>query len=359
VTKAEWLIQNHEGVAAAAREGRLCLGGPESFTLARLSGGTVHAIDHANASATGFYAPFDLAWEENLLALVGVAPSSMPRIVDSCGLIAKTAASEFGARVPIASMCGDQQAAMFGLGCVRRGATKCTYGTAAMVNTNTGSSLALGGAGTYPLVAWSREGKPVWTVEGNVTTAGAAIQWLRDGLAVVDDATETSDLAESVSDSGGVWAVPAFQGLGTPFDETRARAAVGGLSRGSTRAHVVRAMLEGIAQRVADVADAVWEPTGPAEALRADGGASRNDFLLQLQADVLGVPVERSAFSDGSALGAARLAGVAIGMLDENDVGNDWNPDRVFEPRISDDERASLRAAWKKRLELVSRDLVD
>jgi glycerol kinase len=359
VTKAEWLMQNHEGVASAAREGRLCLGGPESFTLARLSGGSVHAIDHANASATGFYAPFDLAWEENLLALVGVAPSAMPTIVDSCGLIAETDSSQFGARVPIASMCGDQQAAMFGLGCVQHGATKCTYGTAAMVNTNTGSSLALGGAGTYPLVAWSREGKPVWTIEGNVTTAGAAIQWLRDGLAVVDDAAETSDLAESVSDSGGVWAVPAFQGLGTPFDETRARAAVGGLSRGSTRAHVVRAMLEGIAQRVTDVADAVWEPTGPADALRADGGASRNDFLLQLQADILGVPVERSSFSDGSALGAARLAGVAIGMLDEDDVGNDWNPDRVFEPRISADERASLRAAWKKRLELVSRDLVD
>ncbi len=357
VTKAEWLVRTNERVAAAARDGRLCLGGPESFTVARLSGGAVHAVDHANASTTGFYAPFDLKWEESLLGLAGVEPAWMPTIVDSCGEIATTTEEVFGARVPIAGMCGDQQAAMFGLGCVQPGATKCTYGTAAMVNVNTGANLALGGSGTYPLVAWSRDGVPTWAIEGNVTTAGAAVQWLRDGLAVVSDAAETSDLALSVADNGGVWAVPAFQGLGTPYDEGRARAAVGGLSRGTQRAHVVRAMLEGIAQRVADVAAGVWEPTGPADVIRADGGASRNDFLLQFQADILGVPVERSSFSDGSALGAARLAAVAVGLTDQADVGRDWHPDRVFEPNMSDDERQMLRAAWKKRLELVSQDL--
>jgi glycerol kinase len=359
VTKAEWLVRNHEGVAAAAREGRLCLGGPESFTVARLSGGAVHAVDHSNASSTGFYAPFDLKWEETLLGLAGIDPAWMPKIVDSSGEIATTTTQAFGAVVPIAGMCGDQQASMYGLGCLDQGSTKCTYGTAAMVNTNTGPSLALGGAGTYPLVAWSRAGSVVWTIEGNVTTAGAAVQWLRDGLAVVDDATETSELAESVADNGGVWAVPAFQGLGTPFEEGRARAAVGGLSRGTTRAHVVRAMLEGIAHRVADVAAAVWEPTGPADVMRADGGASRNDFMMQFQADLLGVPVERSALSEGSALGAARLAGVAIGIVDESDIMSSWAPDRLFEPRIGADQRESLRAAWKKRLDLVSQDLVD
>lgn len=359
VTKAEWLVRNDERVAAAAREGRLRLGGPETYTVARMSGGAAHAVDHANASSTGFYAPFDLAWEENLLGLVGIDPAWMPTIVDSCGEIAQTTEADFGAVVPIAGMCGDQQAAMFGLGCVEVGSTKCTYGTAAMVNSNTGSSLALGGAGTYPLVAWSRAGQPTWAIEGNVTTAGAAIQWLRDGLAVVGDAAETSELALSVHDNGGVWAVPAFQGLGTPFEEGRARAAVGGMSRGTTRAHIVRAMLEGIGQRVADVAAAVWEPSGPASSIRADGGASRNDFLMQFQADVLGVPVERSPASDGSALGAARLAGLAVGLIDEDSVGRDWNPDRVFEPAISADERETLRTTWKKRLELVSRDLVD
>jgi len=359
VTKAEWLIRNNADVARAAREGRLCMGGPESYTVARLSGGAVHAVDHANASSAGFYAPFDLAWEETLLGLTGIDPGWMPRIVDSCGEIARTDEEVFGASIPIAGLCGDQQAAMFGLGCVEPGDTKCTYGTAAMVNTNTGASLALGGAGTYPLVAWSRNGQPVWTIEGNVTTAGAAIQWLRDGLAVVQDAAETSLLAQSVADNGGVWAVPAFQGLGTPFEEGRARAAVGGLSRGTTRAHVVRAMLEGIAHRVADVAAGVWEPTGPAASIRTDGGASRNDFLMQFQADVLGVPVERSAQSDGSALGVARMAGIAVGLVDESAVVRDWSPDRVFEPTISADQREVLRASWKKRLELVSQDLVD
>lgn len=358
VTKAEWLIRTNDRVRAAAREGRLCLGGPESFAVARWSGGAVHAVDHANASSTGFYAPFDLAWEENLLGLVGIDPSCMPTIVDSSARIAVTTDETFGARVPIAGMCGDQQAAIYGLGCFEQGATKCTYGTAAMVNVNAGPMLALGGEGTYPLVAWSRDGKPIWTVEGNVTTAGAAVQWLRDGLAVVEDAAQTSDLALSVPDNGGVWAVPAFQGLGTPFDEGRARAAVGGLSRGSHRAHVVRAMLEGIAQRVADVAAGVWEPTGSAEAIRADGGASRNDFLMQFQADILGVPVERSPFSDGSALGAARLAGVAVGLVDEEEIGRGWKPDCIFEPTISEDERGTLRESWKKRLELVSKDLV-
>ena len=357
VTKAEWLVRNIAEVGDLASAGRLRIGGPESYVLARLSGGA-YAVDHANASATGFYAPFELGWEKTLLGLVGIDPEWMPEIVDSCGEIARTRADEFGAAVPIAGMCGDQQAALFGLGCTDPGMTKCTYGTAAMLDTNTGDSLALSGEGTYPLVAWSRANVPTWCIEGNVTTAGAAVQWLRDGLAVVGDSAETSALSMTVADSGGVWAVPAFQGLGTPFGESRARAVVGGLSRGTTRAHVVRAMLEGIAERVVDVADAVWQETARPAVLRVDGGASRNDFLMQSQADLLGMPVERSPISDGSALGAARLAAIAIGRGKAVDA-MPWRPDRVFEPAISADERGARRRRWKRRLELVTADLAD
>jgi glycerol kinase len=357
VTKAEWLMRNVAEVRELAAAGRLRIGGPESYVLARLSGGA-YAVDHANASATGFYAPFELGWEKTLLGLVGLDPAWMPEIVDSCGEIARTRSEVFGAQVPVAGMCGDQQAALYGLGCSEPAMTKCTYGTAAMLDTNTGSSLALSGEGTYPLVAWSQRGKPTWCIEGNVTTAGAAVQWLRDGLAVVGDATETSALATTVADDGGVWAVPAFQGLGTPFGESRARAVVGGLSRGTSRAHVVRAMLEGIAERVVDVADAVWQEVARPAALRVDGGASRNDFLMQRQADFLGLPVERSPISDGSALGAARLAAVAVGLGEGVDPKR-WQPDRVFEPAISDEERAAHRERWKRRLALVTADLAD
>lgn len=358
VTKAEWLVRNHKPVGEAAAAGRLKLGGPESYLVARLSGGA-HVIDHANASATGFYAPFDNAWEANLLELTGIDPACMPEIIDSCGPIAETTGELLGRPVPIAGLCGDQQAALYGLSCADDGQTKCTYGTAAMVDANSGENLALRGEGAYPLVAWTGRAGTRWCVEGNVNTAGAAVQWLRDGLSVLENAAESSALAESVPSSGGVWSVPAFQGLGTPYMVSEARAAVGGLSRASTRAHVVRAMLEGVAQCVTDVAEAVWENGTRPAAIRVDGGASRNDFMMQFQADLLGMPVERSSVADGAALGAARLAAVGIGERDHADAVSTWSPDRVFEPSISGDEREALRVRWKKRVELVAADLAD
>ncbi len=223
-----------------------------------------------------------------------------------------------------------------------------------MVTANSGISIGLGGMGTYPIIAWRIGEEAVYSLEGNVVTAGAAVQWLRDALALVTDASETADIAASVPDSGGVWAVPSFQGLGTPVMNDGARALLGGLSRATTRAHIVRAVLEGIAQRVTDVADSVWENSGRPDVLRVDGGASRNDVLMQMQADFLGLPVERSRLVECGAAGAARLAGLGAGLYSGTDeLAALWSVERRFEPTLDAGRREESRAAWKRRVELT------
>lgn len=356
VSKAEWILNNVPAVREAADAGRVRLGGLESWICARLTGG-LHVTDHSNASATGFYAQLAQSWDCALLDELGIAVEALPELVDSSSLVGKTSPEVLGAAIPIGAICGDQQASLFGLGCHGPGQTKCSYGTAAMVDANSGGSVALGGGGTYPLIAWRIDGETSWCVEGNVVTAGAALQWLREGPGLVSSAAESGALAESVGDSGGVWAVPAFQGIGTPLMESGARAMIGGISRGTMKAHLVRAFLEGIAHRVADVAESVWENSVAPTALRVDGGASRNDFLMQTQADFLGVPVERSPQPDGSALGVATLAAIAIRTAEGAAVAGQWKPDRVFEPRIDAGGREQLRERWKKRLSLVAQDL--
>jgi glycerol kinase len=344
VTKAEWIVRNVPSARELAEAGRLRMGGAETWAIARLTGGA-HVTDHSNASASGFYAHFENDWEKNLLAAVGVPETAMPELVDSSGPIAETDEAVFGAKVPIAGLCADQQASAYGLRCHDAGMSKCTFGTSAMVDLVVGPNLELGGEGTYPLIGWKIGEDRTWLIEGNVITAGAAIQWLRDGLGVLEDAGDADAAARSVEDCGGVWAVPAFEGLGTPVMDAAARATIGGLSRGSTRGHVVRAMLEGIAHRVADVGETLWQERGAPAALRVDGGASRNDFLLQFQADILGVPVQRSAEADGTALGAAMLAARGVGLDDPG--ARDWKPERVFEPQATSERRAELRARWK------------
>ncbi|HYB98383.1 MAG TPA: FGGY family carbohydrate kinase [Candidatus Limnocylindrales bacterium] len=350
-SKAEWILRNVPEAASAAARGHLRLGMPNSFLVACLCG-DINVSDHGNASPTGMYSYFHNVWDRAPLAALGLEESWLPRLVDSSGEIGRTKDGVFGASVPVAGMAGDQQASLFGLACVEVGQTKCSYGTSAMITVNSGESVALGGPGTYPVVAWCYDSRTFFSLEGQVVTSGAAIQWLRDGLGLVANASETSDLAFSVPDSAGVWAVPAFQGLGTPVMRAEAKAMIGGLSRGTTRAHIVRAMLEGIAHRVADVADSLHEGVPAADTVRADGGASRNDFLLQCQADLLGVRVERSLVSDGAALGAARLAGIGVGFWPREEAAH-WETERAFEPRISADERAERRETWKKRVELV------
>ena len=354
VSKAEWIVRNVAEVGNAAAAGTLRLGGMETWLTAKLTGGA-HLCDHANASATGFYAYVEGNWDTALLDAVGISREWMPQIVECNGRLAITDADVFGAAVPIAALCGDQQASLFAMNCEALGATKCSYGTSAMVDASSGKSLKLGGSGTYPLVAWRLAGdeRPTWCVEGSVITAGAAVQWLRDGLGLIRDAAQIGELASRVPDSGGVWVVPALQGLGTPFSQSRARGMIGGLSRASGGPQIARALLEGIAHRVSDVAEAVWAGTGKPASLRADGGASRNDLLLQLQADFLGLPVERGAEADGSAFGVARLACQGL-SLDEQVLGTRaWRAQRRFEPVISEDERQACRSTWVRRATLA------
>ena len=354
LTKAEWIVRHIEEAATAAAGGRLRLGTPDSWLDAKLTGGA-HVTDHSNASATGMYAHLTKGWDEQLLDAVALPVAALPRIVDSAGVIGRVEAEVAVAGAEVAAVCGDQQASLYGLGCTRPGQTKCSYGTAAMVDANSGGEIQMGGPGTYPLVAWARGDEAAYCVEGSVITAGAAVQWLRDGLGIVNDAADTDSLARSVPDSGGVWAVPALQGLGTPWLADGARALIGGLSRGSSSGQVVRAVLESIAHRVTDVAEAVWLGCRERPAtLRADGGASRNDFLMQRQADYLGIPVERSAESDGAALGVAALAAAAYHGEDSPEAPS-WHAEHVFEPRLSDDERQREREQWCARIEGLKR----
>jgi len=356
-SKAEWIVRNLAEARDAEKQGRLRLGTPNAWLAACLCG-DINVSDHGNASPTGLYSYFQNTWDPGPLEALGLDVRLLPTLVDSSGEIARTTEEAFGACVPLAGMAGDQQASLFGLACVEMSQAKCSYGTSAMITMNSGESVAFGGSGTYPIVAWRFGGRTVYSLEGQVVTSGAAVQWLRDGLGVVGDAAESAAIAESVADAGGVWAVPAFQGLGTPMMQAEAKAMIGGLSRGTTRAHIVRAVLEGIAQRVADVADSIAEGVARPSVMRADGGASRNDFLLQAQADLLGVPVERSSIPDGAALGAARLAGLGVGAWPP-ETAHRFEVERTFEPVISADERESRRARWKKRLELVMAEATD
>ena len=292
-------------------------------------------------------------WDQQALAVLSIPAAMLPAIRSSSEVYGLTKPAAFGAEVAVAGMAGDQQAAMFGEMGTEKGAVKITFGTSAMADVNTGELPVLSMRGAYPLVLWGLNGRRVYCLEGTAISAGAAVQWLRDGLGVLKSIEESGALATQVSDSGGVWAVPAFQGLGTPHMDPNARAVIGGLSRASTRAHVVRAVLEGIAYRSREVLETLLEDssTPPPERLRVDGGAAANDFLLQNLADVLGFAVERPQSVQASALGAAYLAGLAAGgwgSLDE--VKGAWRSGRVFEPRWSQDQRGTNFHSWQKAI---------
>ncbi|HZP40710.1 MAG TPA: FGGY family carbohydrate kinase [Candidatus Binatia bacterium] len=348
-SKIEWILDRVDPDRAAVRARRLCCGTVDAWLAWRLSGGAVFATDASNASCSGFYDLLRGGWSAPLLDALRVPAHALPAIVDSSAVLG-TLDTPGLPRVPIAALVGDQQAAMMGELRLAPGDVKITYGTSAMVDLNAGPEPIWSTALAYPLVLWRRDGVPTFCLEGTAITAGAAVGWLRDGLGVLATPEESAALAASVSDAGGAWAVPAFQGLGTPYMDPGARAVLGGLSRATTRAHVVRAMLEGIAWRCREVYDALRQdvPHPPPAVLRADGGASRNDVLLQLQADALGVPVERPAVVQAGALGAAYLAGLATGVWTTTaEVAGTWRRDRLFEPTLAADERERRFAAWR------------
>src|SRR6266550_631792 len=329
-TKIEWILDRVDVDRAGVRSGRLRCGTVDAWLAGRLTAGRVFATDASNASCSGFYDLLTRSWSAAILEALRVPAPALPAIVDSSAVLGRLDAPGVPP-LPLAALIGDQQAAMMGQLRLAPGEVKITYGTSAMLDLNAGAEPLWSTRGAYPLVLWQREGVPTFCLEGTAITARAA----------------------SVPDSGGVWAVPAFQGLGTPYMDAGARAVVGGLSRATTRAHVVRAMLEGIAWRCREVYDALRAdcPFAPPVALRVDGGAACNDLLLQLQADALGLPVERPAVLQAGALGAGYLAGLATGVWATTDELRDvWRRERLFEPAVGADERETRFAAWQRHV---------
>ncbi len=353
-TKIEWLLR-HAGVADTPTS-HLRAGTIDAWLVWRLSGGRHHVTDASSASCTGLYDLFEGVWDPAKHAALGIPETLLPEIRPSSGVAGHTAREVVGAEVPIAGIAGDQQASMFGQLCTTAGMIKATFGTSAMFDLNTGTRPAPPGAGIFPLVLWQLDGERSFCLEGSTITAGAAVDWLANGLGIVDRPEDSVALAASVPDSGGVWVVPAFQGLGTPHALAAARAVIGGLSRATTRAHIARALLEGIAFRSREVFEALVATAAlPAPAaLRVDGGAARNDLLMQLVADALGVPVERPSTIDAGAVGVAYLAGRAVGMWSSADERRrTWQPDHRLEPRWSADERAVRWQRWQRAVEVA------
>ena len=351
--KLEWLLQHVPDGAARAANGELCFGTIDSWLVWQLTAGVAHVTDYSNASCTTLYDAMLDAWDANALTVLGIPSVMLPALRSSSEVYGETAASIFGAAVPVAGIAGDQQAAMFGEMGIDRGAVKITFGTSAIADINTGDMPVISMRGAYPVILWGLNSQRAYGLEGTAISAGAAVQWLRDGLGVLRVLDECGPLAASVADSGGVWAVPAFQGLGTPHMDPNARAVIGGLSRASTRAHVVRAVLEGIAYRSREVLETLLQDssTPRPECLRVDGGAAANDFLLQSLADILGIAVERPQSVQASALGAAYLAGLATGVWSNlGQLKQAWRSGGVFEPSWSADQRDTSFANWQKAI---------
>jgi glycerol kinase len=349
-TKIEWLLHNVDGLRQRAERGELAAGTIDSWLVWKLTGGRAHVTDATNASRTLLCNIDTLAWDDDLLGLFDVPRSLLPDVRSSAEIYGETTDASFGMTIPVAGMAGDQQAALFGQGCVRPGLAKNTYGTGAFLLLNTGAERVASRSGLLTTVACGPRGEPVYALEGSIFIAGAAVQWLRDGLRIIASAQETDALARSLASNDGVYFVPAFVGLGAPHWEAEARGTIVGLTRGSTREHMVRAALEAMAYATSDVLRAMESDAGIAAAeLAVDGGASLNDWLMQFQADIVGLPVRRPAMVETTALGAAGLAGIAAGVWrDADHVLGQREPPATFEPRMQHDERDGLLAGWRR-----------
>ena len=352
-TKVRWILDHVEGARAAAEAGHLAFGTVDSWLVWNLTGGAEHLTDVTNACRTLLYNIHAGDWDDDLLALLDVPRSVLPEVRSSSEVYARTSGALLSAEVSIAGIAGDQQAATFGQRCTTSGMAKNTYGTGCFLLMNTGGAAVASENHLLTTVAWRRGDRPAqYALEGSVFVAGAAVQWLRDGLGVIDAAPEVEGLARQVESADGVVLVPAFTGLGAPHWDADARGTLLGLTRGTTAAHLARATLDGIAFQVADVLDAMEADAGlDVPELRVDGGAASNDLLMQIQADVLQVPVVRPAVTETTALGAALLAGLAVGFWTEDEVDAQWRLDRRFEPQIDAGEAAERRAGWARALD--------
>ena len=353
-TKVKWILDNIEGAREKAEKGDLLFGTIDTWLVYKLSGGKAHVTDYSNASRTLMFNIYDLEWDEELLDILTVPKSMLPEVRQSSEVYAKTVDYHFfGHKVPIAGIAGDQQAALFGQACFEKGMAKNTYGTGCFMLMNTGEKGVPSKHGLLTTLAWGVDGKVEYALEGSIFVAGSAIQWLRDGLKLIDNASETESLATSVESTDGVYLVPAFVGLGTPYWDSDARGAVFGLTRGTSKEHFVRATLESLAYQTKDVLNAMIADSGiELKTLRVDGGAVKNNFLMQFQSDMLAVPVERPVINETTALGAAYLAGLAVGYWEsKEEIAKQWQIERTFENEIEEANRDELYNGWKIAVE--------
>ncbi len=351
-TKIAWLLDHVPGARVRAERGELAFGTVDSWLTARLTGG-VHVTDVSNASRTLLFNVHAMRWDDELLALFNVPREVLPAVAPTSGVVTEIGPGPL-AGVPLAALAGDQQAATFGQACFAPGQAKNTYGTGCFLMLNSGTEVPESPSRLLSTVLWQVDGRPPeYALEGSIFMAGAVVQWLRDGLGLIRTAAEVEGLAASVPDSGGVTFVPAMTGLGAPHWDPYARGTVLGITRGTTAAHLARAALEGVALQVADVVEAMEHDSGvPLTELRVDGGAAANDLLMQLQADLLGVTVVRPKVTETTALGAAYLAGLAVGVWpDTATIGSMWREDKRFEPQVDEKARENARGRWREALE--------
>ncbi|MBS4023844.1 MAG: glycerol kinase GlpK [Dethiobacter sp.] len=350
-TKVKWLLGNVAGARARAEKGELLFGTIDTWLLWKLTGGQVHATDYSNASRTLMYNIRELCWDDHLLNELKIPRAMLPDVLPSSGVFGHTSPNQFlGQKVPIAGVAGDQQAALFGQACYQPGMAKNTYGTGCFMLMNTGDKLYESKNGLLSTIAWGIDDKVEYALEGSIFIAGAAIQWLRDGLKILEYSADSEHYAGKVKNTGGVYLVPAFTGLGAPYWDMKARGAILGLTRGTIKEHIIRATLDSLAYQTKDVLSAMEADSGiKLKALKVDGGAVANNLLMQFQADILNVPVERPSITETTALGAAYLAGLGVGFWQsKEELAARWHLDRRFESQMDDAQRTKLYAGWQR-----------
>ena len=349
-TKVKWILDNVEGARERAEKGELLFGTVETWLIWKLTKGAVHVTDYSNASRTMLFNINTLQWDEEILKELDIPASMLPEAKPSSCIYGKTESSFFGGEIPIAGAAGDQQAALFGQTCFEPGEAKNTYGTGCFMLMNTGEKPVFSDNGLVTTIAWGLDGKVHYALEGSIFVAGAAIQWLRDELKIIDSSPDSEYMAQKVPDTNGCYVVPAFTGLGAPYWDQYARGTIVGITRGVNKYHIIRATLESLAYQVNDVLVAMEADSGiRLAALKVDGGASANNFLMQTQADIIQAPVNRPQCVETTAMGAAYLAGLAVGYWsDKEEVIKNWAIDQIFEPKISEEERKKKLKGWKK-----------
>ena len=347
-TKIKWLLDNVRGARKKAEKGQLMAGTIDSWLVYKLTGGTTHITDYTNASRTLLYNIGKLEWDKRLLKEMNIPQQILPEVKQSSEVYGNTSAELFGSPIPIAGIAGDQQAALFGQACHSPGMAKNTYGTGCFMLMNTGESMVTSKSGLLTTIAWGLDGKVTYALEGSIFIAGAAVQWLRDSVKLIDESPDSEYFAAKIESSEGVVVVPAFAGLGAPYWDMYARGAIFGLTRGSTNNHIIRATLESLAYQTRDVLDAMEKDSKiKLSALKVDGGACANDLLMQFQSDILGVDVERPKIIETTALGAAYLAGLAVGYWDKKSIGGKWKLDKKFSSKMPAKEKERLYKNWK------------